>query len=387
MPAAIHTLEGYVVENNHLFFEDKDRNQQLEAQRAQAVVLAMLDQNEQVRVRIASEQRVIDDDPVRYSLITDPWFWVTLHLASRPTHFQYHGGYNEGCYGPQDLRGESQSEAAVLVIAIAVLVCAFVVSCIFTAKHGKEAEKAHQRAREIENYYNSAQDEAVKNIFERALKIQTREWKSQALKTTFTATATIGVVCLTIAAIFALHATLGAAPVSPHAAPLLLAGTTLFASAMVAHGVRSALRENAIDRDYTELNALFEEAIRLHVANPFHILQECHSDRAFIEIGQYRYVKEIGSFAPYRRENLDSQPLGDWEHVEITDPFQVLRDSEEERAYIDMGQYRYVKEMGSEEPYRRESRAAELCGEWREIELIPYTYSSTSSEASDSSFI
>ena len=322
MAGPIH-LPNYYTSNGNLFAEGTDEILQNEARQATAVVLSMINQNDQARAEVenwakqsaaASAESAYIFTAVTIDTLDNPWFWLSMYsLSHRPFYVPSGPIYgSEGCCtgggctggGCSGMDGDS-CKAILLVIAIGILVAAFVASLGLTVKHGMDADEARSRANELKQMYREAQDERIQKIYGKIFWEQSKEFASQTLKTTFTATATAGVGFLTVSAVFALYAILNSSPMSPYATLFAIAGGGAIGGSLLGHAVRGTTLQLRKGRDLRVLHELYNEIMNLEAPHPYRILAETSQQNATLTVGEYRYIKEGTHF---RKEKIIESP-------------------------------------------------------------------------------
>ncbi|MCC5832002.1 MAG: hypothetical protein JJU12_03045 [Chlamydiales bacterium] len=309
-------VPGYYTSGGNLFVDGTDESLQNEARQATAVVLSMIKQNDRAFREVenwakkstqATAETAYVLTAVTLDTLTDPWFWLSVHVATRPVYFGPAPlGPSGGCCGPSDCSGggcdEDSCKAALLIMAIAILVAAFAASVGLTVKHGMDADEARRKADEIKQLYRESQDQRVKTIYSKIAWEQNKEYASQFLKTAFSAAGAAGVGFLTLSSIFALCAVLNGVAVSPYATTFALAGAAAVGGSLVGHTVRGVALLGSEQRDLEFLHDLFNDIMSLEAPHPFRILAEGNEINATMNVGEYRYIKEKENF---RREKIE----------------------------------------------------------------------------------
>lgn len=323
MLSPTQTIDGYYISNGNLFVDGTEENLQNEARLATAVVLSMIKQNDRACREVANwakDSTLVAAETayvftaVTLDTLTDPWFWVSMHLATtRPIYFgpaPIHAG--GGCCSPGGCSGSGggcdgdSCKAVLLIIAIGILVAAFVASVGLTVKHGMDADEARRKVNEIKQMYRESQDQRVKAIFGKIAWEQNKEFASQFLKTTFTATGAVGVGFLTVSAIFALYAVLNGVPVSPYATTFAIAGGAGVGGCLAGHVVRGVSLYTRQGHDLEILEELYKDIMRLEAPHPYRVLAQTGQENATVVVGDYRYIKQGENF---RKEKIASSEL------------------------------------------------------------------------------
>jgi len=310
---------GYYTLSGNLYAEGTDARLQNEARQATAVVISMINQNDKARrevskwaesTAVASAETAYIFTAVTLDTLTEPWFWLSMHLMTRPTSFGAGGMHaGGGCCSPGSCSGGGCDgdgcKAALLILAIGILVAAFVASVGLTVKHGMDAEEARKKANEIKQLRQEARDERVQQIYGKIEWEQNKEWASQTLKTTFTATCAAGVGFLTVSACFALYAVLNRSPMSPYATLFAIVGGAGVGGGLAAHTIRGIVLQARKGRDLEILHELYNDIMGLEAPHPYRILAETGQDQATLIVGEYLYIKNGETF---RKEHLGPLP-------------------------------------------------------------------------------
>jgi hypothetical protein len=306
-------LNGYYTSEGYLFADQVDKNFQEEAKIATAVVLSMINQHQANRqvVDWASERSESTNAPliqaVTHDALSNPWFWVSMaSFRHHPTYFGMHRMHRvSGCCSNTNCDADS-CKVFLLVIAIGILVAAFVASVGLTIDQGMKADEARKQLDEIKSLKkNRIQDERVKQIFSKISVVQNKEFANKVLKTAFSATLSVGVGFLTVSAIFALYAVYNGVPYSPYTLLFAKAGG-IGAGLSLLGGLTHAATK---DRKKIEmLKDLYNNIMDLDTPHPYKLLESTGQENATLVVGDYIYIKKKDHYSKSKFDETTIRP-------------------------------------------------------------------------------
>lgn len=317
-----HLIEGYYNRNGKLYRVNGDSEAiQDQKRKATVAVMALINQNEAARAQVNewsqnatqnSQMAAYVVTAITLDTVTDPWFWIAMHVMTRPTHFGAIGGGGCNCCSINDLScsgGSGSSDSCcilALIVAIGILVAAVVATVWATVSHASDAEEARKSVDEIKEMMLDEQAQEVQHVFNRILSMQRGEWASHSLKTVFTAVGAGGATLLTATAIIALIAVIEGVPVPSYASLIALYGGGMAGGALAAHAFRAIYLEVRKSRDLELLRQLYNDALQLGSVHPFEILAEQNQENATLLFGGHTFIKQGQIFT---KEDGDTHAL------------------------------------------------------------------------------
>lgn len=333
-------LSQYHISNGRIY-QNEGLSEQVQelAWEAMPFVSCMIRENQELRNRIerghydyetAQMGELMADTALCFSAVvfdtvTDPWFWMTMHLSSYPSF--YHSspsGYGSCGSSPDVSCGSCDGDgclAIILVIAISILVACVAVGIGFTVKHGADAEKARKKLNEIKSFQRQAhnlrqENERIYTIYQKICSLQRKEWESQSLKTIFTATITLGLSFLTTSAIIALYGIFMSMPVSPSATYFAIAGGLAVFGGLGAHAIRSGTLQRSKNKKAEKLISLLIDLHQL-APHPYRILAETRQNQAILRIGTVCFIKNGDRFTKEEADNTPEHYYSDYANIII----------------------------------------------------------------------
>jgi hypothetical protein len=214
----------------------------------------------------------------------DSWFWFNMYLLTAPPPPP--GGGCGGCGGCGGANGEG-----VVILALIASIFAAAVSFFFTAKQGLKAEETRKKIHEVKELQDDAISKDVKDTYDAMLPILQEKFLDRSLKTTFTATLTVGFGLLTTALVLYLMHSL---PFPPPLETLALAGGAAVGAGIIGHTIRPLVnwaREEALQKKYLSLiNAV--KNLQNKMVHPYEILNSLKEEKAYIIVNGTIFTKD-----------------------------------------------------------------------------------------------
>jgi hypothetical protein len=288
-------VSGYYVHNGMIYTAGQEILQR-EAYRAYSIGISLIKSSRTncrhiQKLDQVQQMRLIHRETIVIEPLTDPWFWLNVHLLTRPISPHTNCGSCDGCEcGSCDKDG---CLGILLVLAICVLISAILVTVGFTINQGDKAAKIRSQIKEVQKKRLEALDERVGKIYEKALHILKEKYINQSLQTAFSATAAAGICLLTVSACLALDAVLHLQPFSPLVNNFAIAGGSIAGMGLLAHSIRPIAQWSRKKERLNYYLSLFEELNELRplVIHPHQILREQEQNQVYLVLNEKIFAK------------------------------------------------------------------------------------------------